>query len=131
MSSRFDQTDSDPVETQEWLDSIENLIDVHGLDRANYILTRLAAKVTDTGAPPPVPITTPYRNTIPPDKELPYPGDWHLERRIRSMMRWNALAMVSRANQKDGNLGGHISTFASSATLYDVGFNHFFSWSRR
>lgn len=126
MSSRFDQPDTDPVETQEWLDSIENLIDVHGLDRANYILTRLAAKVTDTGAPPPVPITTPYRNTIPPDKELPYPGDWHLERRIRSMMRWNALAMVSRANQKDGNLGGHISTFASSATLYDVGFNHFF-----
>ena len=126
MNSEAGHPDIDPAETQEWLDSIDNLIEHHGLERATYVLGQLAAKITATGAPPPVSITTPYRNTIPPSKELPYPGDWHIERRIRSMMRWNALAMVLRANLRDANLGGHISTFASSATLYDVGFNHFF-----
>ena len=90
------------------------------------MLSDLAARLTQTGAALPFAVTTPYRNTIPAHEQAPMPGDLFMERRIRSLIRWNALAMVVRANNRPGDLGGHISSFASSATLYDVGFNHFF-----
>ncbi|HEY5647097.1 MAG TPA: pyruvate dehydrogenase (acetyl-transferring), homodimeric type [Pseudomonadales bacterium] len=119
-------TDSDPAETREWLDALEYILDDEGVDRANFLLERLSARMTKTGARLPYTITTPYRNTIPSNREAFMPGDLFMERRIRSLIRWNALAMVVRANSRPGELGGHISSFASSATLYDVGFNYFF-----
>ncbi len=118
--------DIDPDETREWLDALEYVLDHGGTDRANFLLERLSARMTQTGARLPYTITTPYRNTIPTTQEAFMPGDLFMERRIRSLIRWNALAMVVRANRGDGDLGGHISTFASAATLYDVGFNYFF-----
>ncbi len=118
--------DIDPDETREWLEALEYVLDHGGTDRANFLLERLSARMTQTGARLPYTITTPYRNTIPATEEAFMPGDLFMERRIRSLIRWNALAMVVRANRGDGDLGGHISTFASAATLYDVGFNYFF-----
>ena len=118
--------DIDPLETEEWVDSILAIIEKEGVERAQYILQRLSSKVTETGAQIPYSINTPYRNTIPVDKEARMPGDLFMERAVGSLIRWNAMAMVVRANQEDGTLGGHISTFQSSATLYDVGFNYFF-----
>jgi pyruvate dehydrogenase E1 component len=118
--------DIDPLQTQEWLDSLESVLDNEGEDRAHYLITRLGELASRSGTPLPYAITTPYRNTIPVAHESPMPGDLFMERRIRSMVRWNALAMVMRTNQQDPDLGGHISTFASSATLYDIGFNYFF-----
>ncbi|MEM9741868.1 MAG: pyruvate dehydrogenase (acetyl-transferring), homodimeric type [Pseudomonadota bacterium] len=118
--------DSNSTETQEWLDALENVLEHGGIERANFLLSRLSARMTKLGAQLPYTITTPYRNTIPLDQEAPMPGDLFMERRIRSLIRWNALAMVVRANRRPGDLGGHISSFASSATLYDVGFNYFF-----
>jgi pyruvate dehydrogenase E1 component len=118
--------DVEPTETREWLDSLEYVLENGGVERANFLLERLSARMTRTGARLPYTITTPYRNTIPPSREAVMPGDLFMERRIRSLIRWNALAMVVRANRRPGDLGGHISSFASSATLYDVGFNYFF-----
>ncbi|MEH6388867.1 MAG: pyruvate dehydrogenase (acetyl-transferring), homodimeric type [Pseudomonas profundi] len=118
--------DIDPLETQEWLDSLESVLDAEGEDRAHYLITRMEELATRSGTLLPYSITTPYRNTIPVTHEARMPGDLFMERRIRSMVRWNALAMVMRTNQQDPDLGGHISTFASSATLYDIGFNYFF-----
>ena len=118
--------DTNPDETAEWIDSLDYVLKHEGTDRAAYLLRALSSQLTRNGTQLPFTVTTPYRNTIPAHLEANIPGDHHIERRIRSMMRWNALAMVVRANRKDGDLGGHISTFASSATLYDVGFNHFF-----
>ncbi|MEE4283964.1 MAG: pyruvate dehydrogenase (acetyl-transferring), homodimeric type, partial [Pseudomonadales bacterium] len=113
-------------ETREWLASLEYILENEGTDRANFLLERLSARMTKTGASLPYTINTAYRNTIPSAKEAVMPGDLFMERRIRSLIRWNALAMVVRANSRPGELGGHISSFASSATLYDVGFNYFF-----
>ena len=118
--------DIDPEETQEWLDALESVIREHGVDRANLLMERLSSRLAQTGERLPYMLTTPYRNTIPATEEAFMPGDLFMERRIRSLIRWNALAMVLRANKGDGDLGGHISTFASAATLYDVGFNYFF-----
>ncbi len=118
--------DLDPVETQEWLDALESVLDKEGEDRAHYLLTRMGELATRTGTQLPYAITTPYRNSIPIGAEARMPGDLFMERRIRSLVRWNALAMVMRTNLKDPDLGGHISSFASSATLYDIGFNYFF-----
>ena len=118
--------DIDPLETQEWLDALESVLDNEGEDRAHYLMTRLGELASRSGTPLPYAITTPYRNTIPVTHEARMPGDLFMERRIRSLVRWNALAMVMRTNQQDPDLGGHISTFASSATLYDIGFNYFF-----
>ena len=126
MSHRNEIEDSNNQETREWLDSLEYILEHAGVDRANYLLERLSSRMSETGARLPYTLTTPYRNTIPTVKEALMPGDLFMERRIRSLIRWNALAMVVRANRKDGDLGGHISTFASSAALYDVGFNYFF-----
>ncbi len=122
----MDATDRDQEETREWLDSLEFVLSNDGVERANFLLERLSARMTKTGARLPYTITTPYRNTIPSSQEAFMPGDLFMERRIRSLIRWNALAMVVRANRQEGDLGGHISSFGSSATLYDVGFNYFF-----
>ncbi len=118
--------DANPAETREWLDALEYVLAGQGIERANFLLERLSSRLTSTGAPLPYTVTTPYRNTIPANHEAFMPGDLFMERRIRSLIRWNALAMVVRANRRKDDLGGHISTFASAATLYDVGFNHFF-----
>ncbi|WP_152205252.1 pyruvate dehydrogenase (acetyl-transferring), homodimeric type [Marinobacter changyiensis] len=118
--------DDDPIETSEWLDALESLIEQEGVDRAKYILERLSERASRDGTELPYSITTPFRNSIPVSREAPMPGDLFMERRIRSLIRWNAMAMVLRANQRPGELGGHISSFSSAATLYDVGFNYFF-----
>ncbi|MFZ2289221.1 MAG: pyruvate dehydrogenase (acetyl-transferring), homodimeric type [Halopseudomonas yangmingensis] len=118
--------DVDPLETREWLEALESLIEQEGPRRARYLLTRLGDRASALGTRLPYSINTPYRNSIPVTHEVRMPGDLFMERRIRSMVRWNALAMVMRANLRDPDAGGHISTFASSATLYDIGFNYFF-----
>jgi pyruvate dehydrogenase E1 component len=120
-----DLKDDDQAETREWLDALESVLEFQGTARANYLLERLSARMTETGERLPYTITTPYRNTIPHTREAQMPGDLFMERRIRSLIRWNALAMVLRANEEDPGIGGHIASFASSATLYDVGFNYF------
>jgi len=117
--------DLDPSETQEWVEALEAVIQKVGMERAHFILKKLSDHATRTGVQIPYALTTPYRNTIPASDEAPMPGDLFMERRIRSLVRWNALIMVMRANMSDDELGGHISTFQSCATLYDVGFNYF------
>ncbi|NOX30809.1 MAG: pyruvate dehydrogenase (acetyl-transferring), homodimeric type [Actinobacteria bacterium] len=118
--------DIDPTETEEWEHSFSSVVGEHGRNRGAFILRRLLAVAAERGVDFPATITTPYINTIPPEGEPWFPGDDHLERRIRAFIRWNAVAMVTHANQFADGIGGHLSTFASSAALYDVGFNHFF-----
>src|SRR5215208_6614405 len=118
--------DPDALETQEWLDALESVLEREGPDRAHFLLERLVEKARRSGAYIPFNATTAYVNTIPPSREERSPGDAALEHRIRSLVRWNAMAMVVRANKESSELGGHIASFASAATLYDVGFNHFF-----
>lgn len=118
--------DFDPIETQEWLDSLKSVLEKEGIRRVSYLINRINNLATQMGSQLPSVFNTPYRNTIPREKEVSIPGDLTIERRIRSLIRWNAMVMVMRANIKDADLGGHISSFASIATLYDVGFNHFF-----
>src|SRR5437899_4044892 len=113
------------VEIQEWLESLDSVLESSGQEVAAEILERLRAHATVNGIDLPFTANTPYANTIPPRLEPLFPGDQELERRIKSLIRWNALAMVVRANRVEHNIGGHISTFASSATLYEVAFNHF------
>jgi len=117
--------DIDPVETQEWMDSLNAVITKDGSDRAHYLLKKLIDKTYKEGSNKPLTRITPYINTIPVELEVKSPGDQNIERRIRSLVRWNAAAMVVKANKKNPELGGHIGTFASAATLYDVGMNHF------
>ena len=117
--------DIDPIETQEWLDSLNAVITNDGSDRAHYLLKKLIDETYKEGFHKPLTRITPYINTIPPEAEVKSPGDQNIERRIRSLIRWNAAAMVVKANKKNPELGGHIGTFASAATLYDVGMNHF------
>ncbi|MEM1190650.1 MAG: pyruvate dehydrogenase (acetyl-transferring), homodimeric type [Pseudomonadota bacterium] len=118
--------DEDPIETREWLDALDGVVKHGGKDRARSLLLQVAEHAVDAGVRLPTAITTPFRNTISPAEEKAMPGDLFMERRIRSLIRWNALAMVMRANDNDEGLGGHISSFSSSATLYDVGCNYFF-----
>ncbi|MES3007838.1 MAG: pyruvate dehydrogenase (acetyl-transferring), homodimeric type [Pseudomonadota bacterium] len=119
--------DTNPAETKEWLDALGSVIDEEGAERAHFLLGRLSEEATRTQSLPYSTVTTPYRNTIPTREEEKMPGDMFMERQIRGIIRWNALAMVMRAGKKPGaDLGGHISTFSSAATLYDVGFNYFF-----
>ena len=117
--------DSDPTETKEWLDSLRYVISSRGSDRAGYLLHLIEQEAYRLGVPIPFSVNTPYINTIPADKQPPFPGNRELERRIKSIIRWNAMAMVVRANREDKSIGGHISTFASSATLVEVAMNHF------
>ena len=120
--------DGNPLETKEWLDALDSVIDEEGAERAHYLLGRLSEMATRGAQQLPYSaVTTAYRNTISPLDEDKMPGDMFMERQIRGIIRWNALAMVMRAGKKQGaELGGHISTFSSAATLYDVGFNYFF-----
>ena len=119
------QTDVDAQETKEWLDALGAVIQQEGPERAHYLIEKQIELARAAGIHVPYAANTAYINTIPPDQEERSPGDHAMEDRIRSFVRWNALAMVLRANKGDSNLGGHIASFASAATLYDVGFNHF------
>ena len=118
--------DLDPFETQEWLEAFDSICKIHGDERATFLLNQLQDHANQQGMKLPSSVTTPYHNTIPANREKRMPGDLFMERRIRSLIRWNALAMVMRANKKSEGIGGHIASFASAATLYDVGFNYFF-----
>ena len=118
--------DTDPVETQEWLDSLDSVVDGHGPNRARYLLARLLERAQQTDVHFPATVSTPYVNSITRENEPWFPGDDHLERRIRAYVRWNAAVMVSRANNEADGIGGHLATFASTASLYEIGFNHFF-----
>lgn len=117
--------DLDPVETQEWLESIDSVLKLHGPERAHFILERLIDYTRRSGAYLPFKPNTAYVNTIPTGREPEYPGNRALERRIEAYIRWNAMAMVVQANRMSSEYGGHLSSYASSATLYEVGFNHF------
>ena len=108
------------------LKSLDQVIDQAGPDRATFLLEHLNERARANGAEVPVQFNTPYVNTIRPEEEVAYPGDRAMERRIKSLIRWNAMAMVVRQNKYDAGIGGHISTYASLATLLEVGFNHFF-----
>ena len=118
--------DIDPQETQEWLDALDAVLENEGPDRAHYLLERLIDKARRSGTHLPYSAVTAYVNTIPLSRQKRFPGDRSMERRIRSFIRWNAMAMVVQANRISSELGGHISSFASAATLFDIGFNHFF-----
>jgi len=118
---------TDPIQTSEWLECLEQLIEVDGTAYASQLLERLLQRAAEMGVP--LRHNTAYRNTIPPEREFPFPGDLALERRIENLIRYNALAMVARANKCDENIGGHMASYASVATLFEVGFNHFFRGS--
>ena len=117
--------DLDPLETREWLDALDSVVMFDGADRATFLLDELLGGARRSGVPAPYSANTPYLNTIPPDREPQYPGDLEVEHKIRSLIRWNAVATVLRANKESSELGGHIASYQSAATLYEVGFNHF------
>ncbi|MCT8467252.1 pyruvate dehydrogenase (acetyl-transferring), homodimeric type [Chromohalobacter canadensis] len=118
--------DADPIETREWLDALSSLTHCEGQDRARFMIHRLLEAADKSGVSFEGGFATHHRNTIAPHEEPDYPGDLALERKIRSSVRWNGVAMVVRANAKDKSLGGHLASYMSSCTLYEVGFNHFF-----
>ncbi len=118
--------DTDAGETSEWMAAFDDVVDSHGRTRARYLLMRLLERARQHSVDFPATVSSPYVNTIPTDAEPDFPGDEHLERRIRAYIRWNAATMVVRANARSESIGGHLSTYASSAALYEVGFNHFF-----
>ena len=117
--------DADPLETQEWRDALDGVLEFEGAERAQFLLEQVLSEAHRKGAPVPYSANTPYLNTIPPDLEARHPGDRGIEHRIRSLIRWNAAATVLRANKESSELGGHIASFQSAATLYDVGFMWF------
>ena len=125
MSQQVQISDVDAAETQEWVEALAAVIEQEGVERAHFLLEQLIDKARRSGANLPFSANTAYVNTIPTHLEAELPGDQAIEDRIRSYIRWNAMAMVVKANRKSGELGGHIATFASAATLYDIGFNHF------
>ncbi|MEO6627033.1 MAG: pyruvate dehydrogenase (acetyl-transferring), homodimeric type, partial [Aquihabitans sp.] len=118
--------DTDPTETQEWLESLDAVVDVHGKTRARFLLTKLLERARESQVSFPASVSTPYVNSIPRENEPWFPGDPYLEQRVRAYVRWNAAMMVVKANKHADGIGGHLSTFASSAALYETGFNHFF-----
>jgi len=118
--------DIDPTETEEWVDSFDAVLESHGKERARFLLMKLLERANERQVGFPAVVSTPYVNTIPASEEPWFPGDEDIERRIRAFIRWNAAVMVVRANHKADGIGGHLATFASSAALYEVGFNHFF-----
>jgi len=118
--------DIDPGETLEWLDSLDAVVDIHGKTRARYLISKLLERCRELQVGVPATVSTPYVNSIPAENEPWFPGDEYIERRIRAYIRWNAAVMVIKANKHAEGIGGHLSTFASSASLYEVGFNHFF-----
>jgi pyruvate dehydrogenase E1 component len=118
--------DMDPRETAEWLEALDHIVEYAGPDRVNFLLNQLSQRARANGVQVPLRATTPYINTISVDEQAPYPGDIALERRVKSINRWNALQMVLRQNKLDDGIGGHIATYQSLATMLEVGFNHFF-----
>ena len=126
LTTRWDNTDADPTETREWVESLESVLREAGVERALFLLDELAQQLRSKGVRTSVQPYSAYRNTIPLDKQGAYPGDLAIEEKLTSVMRWNALAMVVRANQAYGELGGHIASYASAAEIFEVGFNHFF-----
>ncbi|HVS02529.1 MAG TPA: pyruvate dehydrogenase (acetyl-transferring), homodimeric type, partial [Thermoanaerobaculia bacterium] len=118
--------DTDPDETQEWVEAFDDVVEAHGTERAELLLKKLLERGYHQGARLPFTANTPYINTIPRSEQPKFPGDRKIERRVKSILRWNAMAMVVRANKYFEGIGGHISTYASAATLLEVGFNHFF-----
>jgi pyruvate dehydrogenase E1 component len=118
--------DADPAETSEWLESLDALVATEGNVRARFVIGKLLERARRLQVPVPSLVSTPYINTIPPEQEPWFPGDEEMERRIRRIIRWNAAVMVTRANHRSEGIGGHLSTYASAASLYEVGFNHFF-----
>jgi pyruvate dehydrogenase E1 component len=120
------EADADPQETQEWLDALNGLVREAGPERALYMLRRLHEEAQQLGIVAHLPPYSAYQNTIPLAQQAPFPGDLAMEQRITAIVRWNALAMVARANQAHGELGGHIASYASAAEIFEVGFNHFF-----
>src|SRR5499425_1326565 len=121
-----DQADLDAIETREWLDSLDYVLQSGGPPKVARLLRELTLYAKQNGVKLPFTANTPYVNTIPADEQVLMPGSPDVERRIKSLVRWNAAAMVVRANKAEEGIGGHISTYASAATLYEVGFNHFF-----
>ncbi|MBF0491130.1 MAG: hypothetical protein HQL15_11080 [Candidatus Omnitrophica bacterium] len=119
----------DEIELKEWLASLDYVLSHGSPERVQYLLSQLQIRAQESGVTLPFTLNTPYINTISKDKQASFPGNRDLERRIKSIVRWNAMAMVIRANKNEDGIGGHISTFASSATLYEVGFNHFYKAS--
>ena len=119
-----EQEDVDPIETKEWIDALQSVIEREGHDRAHYLVEQLLAAARKTGSDIPFSANTEYLNTIAVEQQPQFPGDTTIEQKVRSYIRWNAMMMVLRAN-RDTNVGGHIASFASAATLYDVGQNHF------
>ncbi len=126
MDSYRPDSDRDPQETREWVESLDAVVEHEGRERARFLLEKVIDAGRRRGVEPLLPLNTDYVNTIPVEQEPQFPGDEQLERRIRRILRWNAAVMVHRANHHSSGIGGHISTYASSATLYEVGFNHFF-----
>jgi len=118
--------DLDPRETSEWMEALDQIADVAGPNRVTFLLDKLTERARENGVELPSRATTDYVNSIRVDQEVPYPGDRALEREIKSLVRWNAMAMVSHQNKLDDGIGGHIATYSSLATLLEVGFNHFF-----
>ena len=118
--------DQDPSETAEWINAYKSTLRASGSERAEYILKKLLNQARKNGVKIPIDLTTHYCNTIMVSDEARHPGDLAIEKRIRSLVRWNALAMVMRANRTGDDLGGHIATYQSAANLYEIGFNHFF-----
>jgi pyruvate dehydrogenase E1 component len=123
---RPEPVDSDPVETREWVDSLQGVLESQGERRARYLLKRVTEAAKRRGVLPDGPLTTDFVNTIPPEESPDHPGDSDIEKRIRRIIRWNAVAMVTRANRLYDGIGGHLSTYASSASLVEMGYNHFF-----
>lgn len=126
MTQQTPYEDKDPIETREWIDALLSVLKFEGVDRAQFLIQQLVNKVRQRGYDLTIGINTPYVNTISPELEPPFPGDEKLERRIAALIRWNAVMMVLQAGKVSSELGGHIATYASAATLYEVGFNHFF-----
>jgi pyruvate dehydrogenase E1 component len=120
------EADSDPGETQEWLDALSGTVNQAGKERAVFLLRRLSEHASDIGLVDPHPSYSAYRNTISLEDQGRYPGDLAIEERLTAIIRWNALAMVVRANKAYGELGGHVASYASAAEIFEVGFNHFF-----
>jgi pyruvate dehydrogenase E1 component len=121
--------DLNPQETSEWIEALDDIVDAAGPNRAAYLIERIMERAANLGVQVPLRWNTAYMNTIPPEEEVAYPGDRAIERKIKSLIRWNALAMVVHANKHDPNIGGHLATYASLATLLEVGYNHFFHGS--
>ena len=124
--SNLNREDVDPQGTQEWIESLEDEIEEHGFERTRHLLEKLVDYASTRGARLPFNTNTPFVNTIITDQEPEFPGNRDTERKIKSLVRWNAMAMVVNANKKSPGIGGHISTYASAANLYEIGFNHFF-----